>query len=243
VPSLALVPVPGDEVPDETVAGHVGRGDAFPIPKALVTEGLELDPGEYDDDNPLLLKPDEIDEGVAAAAMPTGAPAPAAETALELQPVRFANGTPYRDEPAPEASLDSDPVAEEELARASDAEGAPQSGTVSASVNSSFVDDVLADREADRDEVIKAISRHGLVDEGDDATEYDPLVVDGREVIVVEADFWETEIAAEVGVGREALDAARESHYRQAAGLFERSNADEVRDVAPSRDAVVITRP
>lgn len=246
VPRLALVPVPEDEVPDDTVAGHVGEDDAMPIPRSIVAEGLELDPEAYDPENPLLFKSGEIDEGAAAAAMPTGAPAPAADTALELQPVRFADGTPFRDEPVPEESLDSDPIAEAALDRDADAEGTPQSGTVSAPIDSTFVDDVLADRDADRDEVIEvleAISRHGLVDEGDDATEYDPLVVDDREVIVVEADFWEAEIAAEVDVGREALDAAREIHYRQAADLFERSNADEVRDVASSRDAVVITRP
>ena len=244
VPRLALVPVPEDEVPDDTVAGTVGEETEFPVPESLVRDGLGIDPGEYDDANPLLFKPGEIEGGVAAAAMPTGAPAPAAETALELQPVRFSDGTPFRDEPVPE-DLDSDPVAEEELARDPDAEAAPQSGTVSAPVDSRFVDDVLADTDADRDEVIKVlegIARHDLIDESDDATEYDPLVVDDREVIVVEADVWEAEIAAELDTGRDALDAAREIHHRQAADLFERSNADEEREIAPARDTVVIGR-
>jgi|GEM_PF-6406751 len=243
VPRLALVPVPEAEIPDDTVAGHVGEDDAVPIPRALVAEGLELDPEEYDPDNPLLFKPGEIESGVAAAAMPTGAPAPAADTALELQPVRFADGTPYRDDPVPEESLDSDPIAEAALDRDAEAEGAPQSGTVSAPIDSSFVDDVLASRGVDREqviEVLEAVARHDLIGPEDDATEYDPLTVDDRAVIVVDADVWEAEIAPEVDVDRDALDAARKIHHRQAADLYERANADEEREIAESRDAVVV---
>lgn len=245
VPRLALVPVPEDEVPDDTVAGHVGEDATMPIPQSLVAGGLELDPEEYDPDNPLLFKPDEIDEGAAAAAMLTGAPAPAAETALELQPVRFADGTPYRDEPVPEEPLDSDPIAEGELERDADAQGAPQSGTVSAPIDSSFVDEVLANRGIDREqviEVLEAIASHDLIGPEDDATEYDPLTVDDRAVVVVDADVWEAEIAPEVDVERDALDAARKIHHRQAADLYGRANADEEREIAESRDAVVVTR-
>jgi len=245
VPRLALVPVPEDEVPDGTVAGYVGEDATVPIPRAIVTEGLDLDSQEYDPDNPLLFKPDEIDEGAAAAAMPTGAPAPAAGTALELQPVRFADGTPYRDEPVPEESLDSDPIAEAELERDADAESAPQAGTVSAPIDAGFVDDVLATRGVDGEqviEVLEALARHDLIGPEDDATKYDPLTVDDRAVIVVDADVWEAEIAPAVDVDRDALDAARKIHHRQAASLYDRANADEEREIAESRDAVVVQR-
>ncbi|MFC6727274.1 hypothetical protein ACFQDG_01255 [Natronoarchaeum mannanilyticum] len=245
VARLALVPVPEDEVPDDTVAGRVGEDESLPIPRSLITEGLELDPEAYDPENPLLFKRGEIGEVAAAAAMPTGAPAPAADTALELQPVRFADGTPFHDEPVPEESLDSDPIAEAELERDADAGGEPQSGTVSAPIDSSFVNEVLTNRGVDREqviEVLEAIARHDLIGPEDDATEYDPLTVDDRAVIVVDADVWEAEIAPEVDVERDALDAARKIHHRQAADLYDRANADEEREIAESRDAVVVKR-
>ena len=224
---LALAPVDGGEagsLPTAALAEDDGRL-TLEVPTALLEEGLDLDVETYDDDEPLLFEPDEID-GLAVGMGTGGEPGGAVETALELRPVRFADGTPYRDEPLPETSTDSDPVAEA-VHREEGEEGTPRPGTVDAPVDAGIVDEVLATADAPRSDVVDAletIARQDVVTEADDA-EGDPLVADDRAVVVLD-DWAETVVSAlalEFGFepDDEALEAARAVHFRQAEALVD----------------------
>lgn len=94
------------------------------MPESLLADGLGLDTGTYDDDDPLLFGSIDLDDGIAVDPAADGEPAGAVEDAIELVPVRFADGTPYRDEPVSELSMDSEPVAEAADASEFDADDA-----------------------------------------------------------------------------------------------------------------------
>lgn len=230
VPELALAPladadVDADTTGSEQVRELSGDGDALTVdlPTPFVTDALGLDADDYDEDNPLLFEPDEITDGIAVPTGPDGDPAGSVERAIELTPVRFADGTPYRDVPQSEATLDSDPVAEAELERERGEDWTPQSGTVSAPVDGPVIDEVLSETDADRNAVVDAletISRRDLVSEADDESAADPVVADDRVVVALDPDTWNEKIAAQLSVDERSLDAVREIHARQAAALL-----------------------
>lgn len=233
VPRLAFAPI---DDPDEAEARHTKkvstRDDALTIevPKPLLVDGLGLDIEKYDDDNPLLFKPNEIADAVEVGIIPHNEPSGPVGVAIELVPMRFADGTPYRDEPVSEPSMDSDPVAQGEIAHNRGDEATPRSETISAPIDAAFVDEVLETTAVPRTEVVQAlesISRYDLVSEADDDTEYEPLAVDDRVVIGLDDDTWTEKVAQELDSNDATIKAIREIHTRQANDLLQRSGDDQ----------------
>lgn len=232
VPRLAFAPVDEpDDAGDVPMAELDPDGDRYTlsVPRSYLSEGLGLDADAYDPDNPLLFKPEESTEGLAVGMTLEGEPGGSVGVAIELTPVRFDDGTPFRAEPVPESSMDSDPIAEGELARRPGDDGAPQSGTVSAPIDASVVDEVVAATEAQRSEVIRGLetlSREGLVSEADDAVD-EPPTVDDRALVALDDDTWRERVVPELDVSDAAVEAVRAIHARQAERLLG-SDRDEV---------------
>lgn len=235
VPRLAFAPV---DDPDDAGALHTEElsttDDALTIevPESLLADGLGLDTEEYDGDNPLLFKPGELTDGIAVGMTSDGEPGGTVEGAIELVPVRFVDGTPYRDEPVSESSMDSDPVAQAELARDRGDEATPQSETISAPVDAAVVDEVLETTAVSRAAVVRAletISRRDLVDEADDDAEYDPLTVGDRALIALDDDTWNEKVVPELDTDDAAIEVARKIHARQVDDLLPRSEDDRRR--------------
>lgn len=215
------------------------------VPAALVGEaGLGLDPDAYDADNPLLLAPDATDAPVATA---PGDREPAAlmDEALFLEPVRFADGTPFRDEPTSEAPEDSDPIAEAALEERE--EGAtPQPETVSAPIDPAVIEGVAGGSDIAYEELVsalEAIDRRDLLGLEDAVVEYGPFTVDDRIIAVVGDDKWETDIAAELDLDGDALEAARRAHNGQAETLLRDAGPDDYHHADEPYDAIVTERP
>lgn len=244
VPRLAFAPVDDPDEAGALYAAELSEADGtltIEVPEPLLADGLGLDTQEYDDDNPLLFKAGEITEGVAVGLTPEGEPAGAADVAIELVPVRFADGTPYRDEPIDDSEMDSDPVAEAELARDRGDEVTSRSETISAPIDAAFVDEVLETTDAPRTEVVRAletISRHDLVDVADDDTAYDPLTVDDRALIALDDDSWSEKVVSALDASDSVVTATREIHARQADDLLRR--AEEDRERFEDRTPVVV---
>lgn len=127
------------------------------VPDALLRDGLDLDVGTYDADNPLLFEAQVDTDGVAVAPESPGEPGGAAEAAIELLPVRYSDGTPFEPEPVSESALDSDPVAETVAGRERGGDGAPRSEAIDAPVDPDVVDAVTETGEASRDDVVQAL--------------------------------------------------------------------------------------
>ncbi|WP_336345759.1 hypothetical protein [Halalkalicoccus ordinarius] len=72
------------------------------------------------------------------------------EDAVVLEPVRFADGTPYRSEPVCEASEDGDPVAETHLEERGD-DASPRAETVNAPIDAAIIDGVVGGTGVDHD--------------------------------------------------------------------------------------------
>lgn len=215
------------------------------VPAALVGEGgLGLDPAAYDPDNPLLLAPKATDTPVATA---PGDREPAAlmDGALSFEPIRFDDGTPFRYEPTSEVPEDSDPVAEATLEARADAEAAPQPGAVSAPIDPEVIEGVTGGSAVAREELvaaIEAIARRDLLGPEDAVVEYGPFTVDDRIVAIVGTEKWETDIAAELDIGEDALEAARRAHDRQAATLLQEAGPDDYHHADEPYDAIVTER-
>lgn len=217
-----------------------GKTITVEVPRPLLAEGggLGLDLEAYDDGNPLLFEP-EVPEEPVAAATDENAPAPMLDPAVGLVPVRFDDGTPYRDEPLPETDRESDPVVEAHLE--GEADSAPRPETASAPIDPEVIERVVETADVSRSGVVdalEAIQRADVVDESDAANEYAPLTAEDRMVIVVDPETWER-IAEAVEIDSDALDAARRAHERQAEELVQRADASEYHGFAAEYDAVV----
>lgn len=198
------------------------------VPETLIADGLGLDPDSYDGDNPLLFEPETVADDVAVGMEPSGEPGDVAETAVELTPVRFSDGTPFGDEPLSESALDSDPVAETVSEREEGAEGAPRSDAISAPVDPGLVDDVIQTGDASREAVVEALetmARRGLVTEADNEAEARPVVEDDRAVVGLESDTFERKVTANLDADRTTVEAVHAIHARQADALLERAGA------------------
>lgn len=246
VPRLALAPVEdADEAGALPTRVLTAADDALTlaVPEPLLAEGLGLDTAAYDDDTPLLFEPRELDDDVAVGMEPGGEPAGVADVALELVPVRYADGTPYRREPVDGADLDSDPVAEGELARRPGEDGTPRSETISAPVDAPIVEDVVVATGVPRDAVVGAletIARNDLVAEEDDEATGEPLAVDDRVLIALDDDAWDEDVAAELDADDAVLAAVREIHARQADELL--AGDEEGRERFEGHTPVVVHR-
>ncbi|SFB95009.1 hypothetical protein SAMN05444422_103202 [Halobiforma haloterrestris] len=184
-----------------------------PIVRAAPPEGLGLDLEAYDPDRPLLFDPITAGETIG------------------FVPVRFGDGEPYREEPLPEASGESDPVAEGTIDHERDADPTPRPETMDAPIDPVVLDGVLADAPNDVPEsdvvgVLEAIRTHDLVGAGNHVAGADPVTVDDRAICLLEDDAWVERLApeleaADVDVDPDALAAAREAHERQADRLLE----------------------
>lgn len=225
VDRLALAPVEGPDDVGALPTRELSDG-SIEVPEGLLAE-LDIEKATYDDDNPLLFEPDELDDGLAVGMERDGEPAGTAEPALELAPVRFADGTPYDADPIAEESLDSDPVAKETVAHEGGV-GAPWAETMSAPIDAPVLEEVLVSRDVPRSDVVEAletIARRGLVTEGDNEGDSRPLAVDDRAVVGLEDETWRTKVAAALDADEEVLEAVRELHARQAETLLGRSDA------------------
>ena len=209
------------------------------VPRPLLAEGgLGIDLEAYDDGNPLLFEPEVLEEPVAAT-VDENVPAPLLDPVVGLVPVRFDDGTPYRDEPLPETDRESDPVVEAHLD--SEADSAPRPETASVPIDPEVIERVVETDDVSRSDLVdalEAIQRADVVDESDTANEYAPLTAEDRMVIVVDPETWER-IADVVEIDPDALDAARRAHERQAEELVQRADASEYHGFAAEYDAVV----
>lgn len=214
------------------------------VPTALVGEaGLGLDPEAYDADDPLLLAPNATD--AVATAPGDRTPAALMDEAVVLEPVRFADGTPYRSEPVSEAPQDSDPVAEAHLEERGKGP-APQPETVSAPIDAAVIEGVVEGTEVDHDDlvdVLETIARNDLVDLEDALLEYGPFTIDERIVGIVDPERWETEIAPALDADERAIEAAKRAHNRQAEILLRDAGSDDYRHADEPYDAIVTERP
>ena len=219
-------------------------GPAVEVPSELIGEaGLGLDPDTYDADNPLLLAPNAAD--TVATAPGDRTPATLMEEAVVLEPVRFDDGTPFRDEPVSETSQDSDPVVEAHLEEEG-GEPAPQPGAVSAPIDGAIIEGVVGGTEVDHEalvDVLETIARDDLVDLEDALLEYGPFTVDERIVGIVEPGKWDSEIAAELDADETAIEAAKRAHNRQAETLLRDAGPDDYHHVDEPYDAIVAERP
>lgn len=206
-------------------------GDAYvPVPDRLLRappgDGIGLDLESYDPSTPLLF--DSV----------------ATDVTVGLVPVRFADGTPYGDEPLPDAPERSDPVAEAVLEHdETTADGTPRPETVDAPVDPDVLEETVGERDlalGDLADVLETIERRDLVGEADAVGEYPPISADDRAILVVPDDFWERTLepqleAADPG----ALEAATTVHERQARRLIEAADAPGYADALASHDVVV----
>lgn len=248
VPRLVFGPVAEDAdeeaINPRELLGADGEVIA-PVPVGLLgggDRGLGLDLDAYDDANPLLFEPTPTDDATPIENPGGHSPAPLLASAVELEPVRFDDGTPYRRDPQTE-ELDSDPVAEGALARADDADPEPKSDAISAPIAASIVDDIAETTDASREDLVGAletIARRDLVDTDDAVTDTDAVTTEDRVVTLGEEDRWTTEIAPELDVEEEVLGAARLAHEQQADGLLRRGEVDT--DHLDTTGAVVIGR-
>lgn len=231
---LAFAPVDDPEAAGDLYTGELSSRDGavrLTVPEPLLVDGLDLDTEAYDDDNALLFEPRALTDGMAVGMTREGEPGGAVEQAIELVPVRYADGTPFRAEPVPELSVDSDPIAEGELARAGGDEGTPQSGAISAPISPTVIEEVLDTTDAPRTDVIQAletIARHRLVGEADDAPPGEPVAVDDRVVVGLDDETWAA-TAARLDVGDAAIEATKAIHARQADDILRRSEVDPQR--------------
>lgn len=231
VPRPVLAPVDDADEAGDLPARElttVDERDVLEVPAPLVVDELGLDAAAYDDENPLLFEPDELTEGIPVGTAQDGEAGGTVEVALELRPVRFADGTPYRDVPLSESSLDSDPVAEAAIERERGDDATPQSGTLTAPVDAPFVDDVLDETGASRAAVVDALesmARRDLVSVADDDSSQEPLVADDRAVVALDDEDWES-VTMELDADDATLEAVRDTHARQADALLDRSDAD-----------------
>lgn len=199
-----------------------------PVPASILADGLGLDAESYDGDDPLLFEPEAIVDDVAVGMEPGGEPGDVAETAIELTPVRFSDGTPFGSEPLAESALDSDPVAETVSERERGDEGAPRSDAISAPVDPEIVDDVIETSDASREAVVEALermARRGLVTEADNEAEARPVVEDDRAVVGLESDTFERKVTANLDADRTTVEAVHAIHARQADALLDRAGA------------------
>lgn len=249
VPRLAFAPVADDDEAGALPTRELSAdGDALllPVPERLLADGLGLDLDAYDDDEPLLFEPAELDDEMAVGMTREDAPAGTADVAVELVPLRFGDGTPYpeREHPTAEGSPDSDPVAEAAVARGG-GDGTPsRSGTVSAPVDAPVLDEVLSAVDADRENVVAAletVARRGLVGVEHDASPHAPLTVDGRALVAVDDGTWRDEVVPRLDVDEAAAEAAREVHARQIDALVP-ADSDE-RERFGGRTPVVVEPP
>lgn len=216
-----------------------------PVPTALLgggDRGLGLDLDAYDDANPLLFEPTAIDDPTPIENPAGRQPAPLLEPAIELEPVRFDDGTPYRRDPQDEA-VDSDPVAEGVLERSDDADPDPKSDAISAPIAAPIVDDVAETTGVSRDDltgVLETIARRDVIDTDDAMTDADAFTVEDRVVALVEEGAWTEEIAPVLDADEDALTAARLAHERQTERLLRRGDVET--DRLETAEAIVVGR-
>lgn len=216
-----------------------------PVPVGLLgggDRGLGLDLGAYDDANPLLFEPTLTDDATPIENPGGHQPAPLLESAVELEPVRFDDGTPYRRDPQTE-ELDSDPVAEGALEHSDDADPEPQSEAISAPIAASIVDDVVETTGVSHEDLVGAletIARRDIVDTDDAVTDTDAVTAEDRVVTLGEEETWADEIAPKLDIEEEVLGAARLAHEQQADGLLRRGEVDT--DRLDTTGAIVVGR-
>ncbi|ELZ16500.1 hypothetical protein C477_15750 [Haloterrigena salina JCM 13891] len=237
-PMLVLSAIPDPQTGDAPYPRQLreeGGEIVAPVPDPLVRaaspEGLGLDLESYDADRPLLF------DAMTAA-----------ET-IGLVPVRFDDGDPYRPEPLPGTPDDSDPVAEETIARERDGDPTPRPETMDAPIDALVLDEVMAEAptdvpEADVVGILEGIETHDIVGSGDHVAGKPPLTVDDRAVCLLEDGAWTDRIAPAlesnaVDVDADALEAAREAHERQALRLIDAADADEYGDLETTYEPVV----
>lgn len=238
---LAIAPVvDADEAGDLATAelSTTDEGCALAVPEGLLADGLEIDPADYDDDNPLLFEPEEITDGIAVGMTVEGDPGGTVESGIELRPVRYADGTPYRPEPLAGETLDSDPIAEAEMERRRGGDATPRLDAVSAPVDAPVLEDVLAESDAAQSDVVDALetmARQDLVGEGDDERDTGPMVLDDRAVVSLGEDNWAAKVAAELAADDATLAAVREAHARQTEAMLAETDAGpgEIAGVVP----------
>lgn len=199
-----------------------------PVPDELLEapppDGLGLDLETYDPDAPLLFEAVATDETVG------------------LLPVRFADGRPYAQEPQPDVSERSDPVAEAELEREG-RDPTPRPETVDAPIDPDLLEESVTATDADPGAVtavLEELNRRELVGEGDIVSERPPLSVDDRAVCLLPGDAWEAELGPRLEEeDPDALEAAGEIHERQARRLVDEAGAEEYRGFDEEYAAVV----
>ncbi|TYL36605.1 hypothetical protein CV102_21375 [Natronococcus pandeyae] len=208
-----------------------------PVPDTLLEadppDGFGLDLSTYDENRALLFDVITIDETIG------------------FVPVRFSDGEPFAADPLPDVAEDSDPVAEETIAREGGGDPTPRPETVSAPIDADLLESALADIDADAEElasdvagILEGIERHDVVGPDDIVSAHPPLAVESRVLCLLEEGFWTSEIAPRleavgVDVGEAALEVARQGHERQAEQLIEAADEPEYRDAAPEYDVAV----
>lgn len=237
-PMLVVSGIPDEQTADAPYPRRLREEDGeivAPVPDPLVRadppEGLGLDLDTYDAARPLLF------DAITAA-----------ET-IGFVPVRFDDGEPYRAEPLPGVADDSDPVAEETIAREREGDPTPRPETMDAPIDPVVFDGVMADVANDIPEsavvgILEAVETHDLVGTGEHVAGKPPLSVDDRAVVLLEADAWRDRLgpkleANDVTVDADALEAAREVHERQAIRLIDAVETDEYADLEAAYEAVV----
>ncbi|MCH7661124.1 MAG: hypothetical protein IH933_11300 [Euryarchaeota archaeon] len=215
------------------------------VPPPLVgEEGLELDPDAYDADNPLLLETTEADDPVTTDSLDRSSAA-VMDEALLLTPTRFSDGTPYHDEPVSEVEAESDPIAEAELEARGD-DPAPQSGAVSAPIDAEIIEGVVNGSDVDHEDLVSAletIARQGRFDPEDTIAEYGPFTADNRVIGIVDPGMWVTEIAADLDLDTDSIEAAKRAHNRQAETLLRDAGPKDYYHAEEAYDAIVTERP
>lgn len=231
VDRLLIVPLEDPDGGGALPTSELSESDgtiAAEVPEALLRDGLDLDLGSYDDDNPLLFEPRVVTDGVAVGSETRGEPGDAAERAVELVPVRFSDGTPFEPDPVAESALDSDPVVETVQERERDGDGTPRSEAIDAPVDPDVVDAVVETGGASRDAVVRTletIDRRDLLTVGDNDSDSRPVVADDRAVIGVDGETFQRRVVARVDADGTTLDAVRAIHARQADDLLEAADA------------------
>lgn len=171
-------------------------------------------------------------------------PAALMDEAVVLEPVRFADGTPYRNEPVSEVPQDSDPVAEVHLEER-EGEPAPRPETVSAPIDAPIIEGVVGGTEVGHEAlvgVLEAIARRDLVELEDALLEYGPFTVDDRIVGIVDPDWWESEIAPALDADEATIEAAKHAHG-QAESLLRDAGPEDYHHADEPYDAIVVGRP
>lgn len=243
-PMLVFGRIDEDEIPDAAYPRRLRAADGevtAPVPDTLLATDppgglgvdLDLDPGS----DPRSDREDNADGSLLFDAVAT-------DETIGLVPVRFADGTPYGQEPQPDVSSESDPVAEATLDHDdSTADGTPRPETLDAPIDPELLEAVLEERDVALDSVapvLEGLNRRELVGEADAVGEYPPLGVDDRGVCVIDDDEWDVRLADRLDIDDEdVLEAAREIHNRQAKHLVSAAGATEYRGFDGEYDAVV----